>query len=348
MKSVNVLATAALLAGSLAIPQQASAAERILFNCFFPPQHFVCRQVLPEMRRRIEKATEKRVRIQIPPKSLARPRDLYDGVAKGVMDGAVQYNGFIANMAPGIQFGHLPFVGNEESELTSVALWQTYQKFFGDKNEFGEAVLLSVWALNGAEIYSLTDKPIETLADIKSRKMWAIPGTPANLMKKAGASVVAGPAVQMLEIISKGVVDGFAGVPINAVRTYKITSYTKSATIFDRKIFQPTFSFYVAKRKWNKIEKKDQAAIRAVLGADFARYAGKIADRHQAAGKKDAIKNGIKFVNGSAATLKDLQRLGNPVIEGWLKKVSAMGVDGKAVLAFYRKAYEDEKAKAKK
>jgi hypothetical protein len=41
--------------------------------------------------------------------------------------------------------------------------------------------------------------------------MWGLPGTTANLLKETGAPAVSGPAVQMLELISKGVVDGYAG-----------------------------------------------------------------------------------------------------------------------------------------
>ena len=65
--------------------------------------------------------------------------------------------------------------------------------------------------------------------DLKSRKMWALPGVTANVIKGTGSAVVAGPAVQMLEIISKGVVDGYTGVPFSSVVQFKlkdrITSY---------------------------------------------------------------------------------------------------------------------------
>jgi len=55
--------------------------------------------MLPELKQRIETATEGRVKVNVPPKSLAAPPDQYDGVVGGVMDGALQFNAFIANKA---------------------------------------------------------------------------------------------------------------------------------------------------------------------------------------------------------------------------------------------------------
>lgn len=349
MKSVRILG-AAIFAAAFAqfAPQQASAAETILFNCFFPPQHYVCKEMLPELRKRIEGATQRRVRIQFPAKSLTAPGDVYDGVIRGVMDGGIQFNAFLANRVHGVGMSLLPFVGNEESAETSVALWKTYQKFFGDKNEYGEAVLLSVWATNGAEFFSMNNTPIQTVDDIKNRKMFSVPGAAANLLKAAGSAVVAGPAVQMLETVSKGVVDGYTGIPVSSIWEFKLTNYTKSVTVFDRKVFQPTFSFFVSRKKWDKISKDDQAAIMKVMGEDYARHAGSIADKYQASGFKHAKDNKIQFVKGNPETLKQLQALGQPAIDAWKAKAKSMGVDGDAALAYYHQAYMEEKAKAKK
>jgi TRAP-type C4-dicarboxylate transport system substrate-binding protein len=317
-------------------PAPSEAAENILFNCFFPPQHYVCREMVPELGRRIEKATSGRVTITIPAKSVAAPPDQYDAVVNGVADGALQFNQFISNKVAGIQVGQLPFVGVEGSEQASVALWRTYQKFFADKDEYKGVVLLSVWVSNGADFFSTIDKPIETVEDIKNRKMWALPGTVANLVKETGAPVVSGPAVQMLEIISKGVVDGYAGVPVSTAQEFKLVAYTKSVTIFRTRIFQPTFSFFVSEKKWAQISAADQAAIRNALGEDFARWAGKLQDAKHEANKQKVYAAGIKRIDGAEAELAKLKALGQPAIEAWFKRVGDMGVDGKAVLAHYQ------------
>jgi TRAP-type C4-dicarboxylate transport system substrate-binding protein len=335
------------LAGTGA-PTRVDAAENILFNCFFPPQHYVCREMLPELGKRIQKATAGRVAITIPPKSVAAPPDQYDAVVNGVADGALQFNQFISNKVAGIQVAQLPFVGIEAAEPASVALWRTYQKFFADKGEYKGVVLLSVYVANGAEFFSTTDKPIETVEDVKGRKMWALPGTTANLIKQTGAAVVAGPAVQMLEIVSKGVVDGYTGIGVSAAEEFKLVSYTKSATIFKAKIFQPSFSFFIGEKKWGQVSAADQAAIRKALGEDFARFAGALQDSKDKANQAKFFGAGVKRLDGSDAELAKLKALGQPTVDAWIKRVDGMGVDGKAALAYYQQAIAEQSAKMKR
>lgn len=326
---------AAALALSTAFAAPAFAAERVIFNCFFPAKHYVCTVMLPELKNRIETATEGRVKVNVPPKSLSAPPDQYDGVVGGVMDGALQFNAFIANQVPGIQFSLLPFVGGTRAAIAGPALWDTYQEFFADKNEYGDAVLISVYTSSGNEFYSMNDTPIQTIEDIGNRKMWGLPGVVANTLKGTGSSVVAGPAVQMLEIISKGVVDGYAGVPWGSVRAFKIGDYTKSATELENKLFQPTFSFLISRAKWDKFSAEDQAAIMEVMGADFAAFAGKVQDGANDKAREALIEAGIQVVEGSKELENGLRELGQPITDAWIAQASEMGVDGQAVIDFY-------------
>lgn len=337
MKIAN-FAVSVLLATGLSAPVH--AAESILFNCFFPPRHYVCSEFLPEMGRRIEDATEGRVKLRVPPSSLAAPPEQYEAVRNGVMDGAVQFNGFLREQVPGIQFGLLPFVGQAEAEASSVAIWDTFQKHFGASDPFGDAVLLSVFAYNGGDFYSVTDVPIESVEDISRRKMWAVPGSTANTIAETGASVVSGPAVQMLEIVSKGVVDGHVGVPQSEVSQFKLTDYTRSATVFPEKIFQASFSFFVSKDKWSRISEDDQQAIMEALGGDFARWMGAFQDKVFLKAHEDLKAAGVAFVEGDPAFLKELKEFGAGEIEAWIARVGANGVDGKQVLADYIAAYD--------
>lgn len=332
---LKLTAGAAALAFATAFAAPAQAAERVIFNCFFPAKHYVCTVMLPELKNRIETATEGRVKVNVPPKSLAAPPDQYDGVVGGVMDGALQFNAFIANQVPGIQFSLLPFVGGTRAEIAGPALWETYQEFFADKNEYGDAVLISVYASSGNEFYSLNDTPIQTIEDIGSRKMWGLPGVVANTLKGTGSSVVAGPAVQMLEIISKGVVDGYAGVPWGSVAAFKIGDYTKSATELENKLFQPTFSFLISKAKWDKFSEADQAAIMDVMGADFAKFAGTVQDGANDKARTALIESGIEIVEGSKELEAGLRELGQPITDKWIAQMAEAGVDGQAVIDFY-------------
>lgn len=346
--TIRATVAAATLAAMTAASHSAQAAETILFNCFFPPQHYMCTEMVPELGRRISEATEGRVKLRIPPKSVAAPPDQYDAVVNGVVDGALQFNTFIANRVTSVQIAHLPFVGSEDAEPASVALWKTYRKFFADKDEYKDVVLLTVFASNGAEFASTIDTPIRTVQDVVDRKMWALPGTTANVIKATGSPVVSGPAVQMLEIISKGVVDGYTGVPASSTEQFKLTAYTKSITEFSRKIFQPSFSFFVSTDKWSKIDKKDQDAILAATGGDYAQWIGQLQDQKHKANVNKVRNAGVQFIKGEDAEMDKLIALGQPLIDDWKKKVAAMGVDGQEAIDFYRATLAEETNRLKK
>jgi TRAP-type C4-dicarboxylate transport system substrate-binding protein len=340
-----VLAGAVFAAAGLA-PRIADA-QTVLFNCFFPPQHYTCRVMLHDWSKAIEQATAGRVKLNVPPKSLAAPPDQYDGVVNGVMDGAIQFNQFISNKVTGIQIAQLPFIGTESAESGSVALWRTYQKFFAAKNEYGPVKLLADYVSSGAEFWSMTDQPIRSIQDLKQRKMWALPGVTANIIKATGSAVVAGPAVQMLETISKGVVDGYVGVSFSSVTSFKLTDYTRWVTVFPDKIFTPSFSFFISQKKWNTISPADQAAIVAVSGEKMSRHFGQVQDGVNDKSRAALLKGGLKSIKGDAAMLAELKAIGQPMTDAWLKKVDAMGVDGKAAIGYYRSVLAEEEARHK-
>ena len=151
----------------------------------------------------------------------------------------------------------------------------------------------------------------------------------------------------VLEIISKGAVDGYAGVPGGSTEQFKLTPYTRSITEFSRKIFQPSFSFFVSTAKWNKIDKKDQAAILAATGGDYARWIGHLQDKKHKANVAKVHAAGVTFVKGADAEMDKLIALGQPLIDDWKKKVAEMGVDGQEAIDYYRSILAEETAKLK-
>ena len=250
------------LAGAVALTgaftQAASAQTRILLNCFFPPQHFICQDVLGGWAKDVTDATESRVRVAILPQTMAPPPEQLISARAGVFDAAIQMNGFIENEVVGTQVSQLPFTGVSDGRANSLALWNTYEKYLSSNDEYDGVELLGLFVAPGADFYSLTDEPIRSLEDMKSMKMWATPGATAEILKQAGSAVVAGPAVQMTELIQRGVVDGFVGIPASDAMAFNVLPSAKSATVTRLKITTPTFSFFINDDAWAKIDPADQ------------------------------------------------------------------------------------------
>lgn len=317
-----------------AIPVAAQAKTRLVVNCFWPPQHFVCTTVLPGWLDEVEKVTEGRVVGNIPPKSVAPPPEQLNSVEKGVVDAAVQFNGLIGNRVKGALTAMQPFSGNGGAVALTQAAWETNRKFYPD--EFDTVELLSQWVITSGNLFSNTDTPITTLDEFKSRKMWALPGPLANMSKQVGAGVVSTPAVQSNEVIANGVVDSHIGLNGEGLSSFQILPYVKSMTRFPSSVYRTSFSFMINKNVWAEISPQDQEAIRAMSQDKVGMVAAKLwQDADDVYGKFEEM--GIKVVDVDPSLETALVEQSKGMIETWKEKTTATGIDADAALAFYLK-----------
>lgn len=313
----------------------AMAKTEILFNIFLPPQHFIAK-VFRDWGKDVEKVTEKRVTVKFPAKSLAPPPEQYKGVVGGVFDGAFSFNGFIANQVTFAQFASVPLVYSGDSVKISQVYWRTYQKFFADSDEYGKAHLLSLFYFAGSSFCSLTDKPILSVKDMQSRKMWALAGFDAALMKSLDVSIVSGPAFGIHEYVSRNVVEGFTGITNNSIEQFKAAPYTKSCTATAKRPFASAFSMFINKDKWNSISAKDRKAIMSVSGEKVATAVGKAVNTGEIKAKKKMEKRGIKFYKADAKFTAEINKALEPFTENWIKKANAKGANGAEVIRYFR------------
>jgi len=221
----------------------------------------------------------------------------------------------------------------------SEALSETHQKYF--PNEYKGVKALSMWVITPADMWSQTDKPVNSMEDLKSRKIWALPGTNANIMKAVGAGVVSGPAVQMNEIISRGVVDAYVGVSPASVRDFRLIPYTKWKTQFKRRIYSTSFSFVMSEKKWNSLSKEDQDAIMSVSGAKFGRMAAAYWVESDRTAVSELEKAGVKEVDADPAFEAALIKIGDNLTKKWIATANERGLDGQATYDFYVKRVQE-------
>jgi TRAP-type transport system periplasmic protein len=260
MRYIKILAATALLGATFVTA--AHAATEIVFNVFTGPRHFI-NDPFKAWAKDVTAATNGRVTVKFLPTSAAPPPKQMDGVVSGQFDAAFIFHGFTGKRAIGPQFGNLPFILDGNAEAGSVAYWRTYDKYFGGKNEFGKIgiKILSMFQFPGGPFYSGDDKPITSIADMKARKMWVLAGTPSRTLKIAGVNHVSGPAARVNEFTQTNVIDGIAGISMDAVRSFGALSFTKVATILDDKIQSASFAMFISAKKWNMISPKSHHGI---------------------------------------------------------------------------------------
>lgn len=329
----TLITAAAAAALPLATRAQTTRQTTLLFNSFIQPQHPVNTRIFKPWTDEIAKATQGRVRIDMPPSSLAAPPQQLDGVVKGVFDMAYQFHGFLTPKVKLTQVAMLPGV-NTTAKGSSIALWRTYEKFFRQADEFRDVHLLGLFVFQPATIFSMNG-PLDSVASLKGIKIFAVPGAPAALLEAAGAAVVAAPAVRSYEIVSGGTVDAFAGYTVNDAHAFKTLQYAKHIVDLPGGLAATAFALFVNRKKWAALSTQDREAITQLSGESLsARFS--VLDELESKVRADAAASGIQIRSASPTFAEEMRKLAAPLERAWLDDAKSLGVDGASALAFYR------------
>ncbi|WP_432695009.1 TRAP transporter substrate-binding protein DctP [Marinobacterium sp. YM272] len=328
-KMLSAVLSASLLCAA-SLPAQSET--KILFNSFIPSGHLWNQSVLHPWLDEITEATDGRVTFDVPPTSLAPPQAQYDSVVKGIFDAAYVANVFVENRIKLPSIGLLPFT-QVSVEANSQALWNTYDKYFAQADEFKDVHLLGFFVGMGGEILSAGD-PILSSADLEGTKAYSLPGVTAKMLEDAGATVVSAPAVRSYELISSGTVDVFASLNAFDFEMFKAAQYAKHVTKIPGGTQAPVFSIFINKRVWNKISPEDQEIITKLAREPLAKLMGAY-DVGMRESRVRLAAEGVEFHDAPEALVEDLKRSAQPTIDAWLATAAELGVDGQAALDYY-------------
>ena len=177
-----------------------------------------------------------------------------------------------------------------------------------------------------------TKKQINGIAQIQGLKIRTGGGIAEAVAKALGTSAFVKPAPESFELLNSGVADGVF-FPFESIVSFKLESVIGQATVFPGGMYSSAFGFFMNEDKWNKLPKQDQDAINKLGGEALARHAGKSWDVADKIGLEVLKKANTKIVNADAALVKEVQTRSAPIIDDWIKKANAKGVDGAKILA---------------
>jgi TRAP-type transport system periplasmic protein len=110
----------------------------------------------------------------------------------------------------------------------------------------------------------------------------------------------------------------------------------EQATLFPGGMYSSAFGFFMNEDKWNKLPKADQDAIAKVSGEHLARLAGQSWDDADKKGMEALQKSGVKIVSANPAFVAEVQKRSAPIVDDWINKASAKGVDAAKILTEFR------------
>jgi TRAP-type C4-dicarboxylate transport system substrate-binding protein len=329
MKVTRKLAAASAACGVLGLCAASGARADITltYSSWVPPTHHLSIWQA-NWAKDIEKATNGRVKFQGLPKAPAAPPGTFDAVRDDLVD--LSY--VTASYTPARHI--LPLMAElpgaaDTAEVNSVAYSRIHWKYFQKVGEYKGVKLLAVWTHGPGQMF--TKKPIKSLADFQGLKIRTGGGISEEVITALGGSPLFKPAPQSYELLNAGVADGVF-FPFESIASFKLDKVISDATVFPGGLYSSAFGFFMNEDKWNKIPKADQAIIEKHAYEYAARSNGQSWDRADQVGLQALKAAGGRITQASPQMVAEAHKRSQPIIDEWIKKASAKGVDAKKAL----------------
>jgi TRAP-type transport system periplasmic protein len=332
LKRVLVALTVVLGLGATAAPPARAQTTTLTMSSWVSPQHHLTSVVLQGWATEVEKATGGRVKFTMLPKHPSAPPGTFDAVREGLVD--LSY--VTASYTPARHIlplmPELPGAG-ETALINSVAYSRIYWKHFHKVGEYKGVKQLGVFTHGPGQMF--TKKPVAGIADVQGLKIRTGGGIAEAVAKALGASAFVKPAPESYELLSSGVADGVF-FPLESIISFKLDTVLEQATLFPGGMYSSAFGFFMNEDKWNKLPKQDQDTIEKLAGEHLARLAGASWDEADRKGMDALKKSGVKIVNANPEFVAEVKKRSAPIVEDWVKKASAKGVDAAKILEEFR------------
>lgn len=327
------LRTAALLLACLSLavmpfPARAPAAEArpitLTYANFPPAPTFPCVQ-MEHWAKEVGKRTGGRIKVQtFPGGTLLPAKNILDGVISGLAD--------IGNFAMSYQPGRFPVseavdlpLGFTSAKVASLTLHDLIEKY--QPKEFEQVKILTLFTCPPTNF--MTKTPVRSLADLKGMEL-RVAGTSAEVVKRLGGIPVAMPQSETPEAIQKGVVKGMVS-SLEILQDFKFAAYTPYATIANLPVV--TFAVVMNKEKWNSLPADVKKTLDA-MRREHALWTGTYVDNHVKEALAWSKKNHDHQVfTLSSADAEGAKTLLKPMVDEYVKKVSALGLPGDKIVA---------------
>ena len=325
---------ASLAACVLCAPMHGSDVEPITLrvHTFNSPKAIVNQQFLEPWAREVAATSNGRVKIQVFPAMQlgGKPADLYGQARDGVVDIVWTLPGYSPGRFPLTEVFELPFVCTD-AESTSQALTMFHRKWMRD--EYGDTQPLVFHATAPGHIHTV-DRQVRTLEDLEGLEIRAASQTVAAMLDALGAVPVGMPVPQVYEALARGVVEG-AWIPWTIMRPFRLHEVTRYHT--EVRLGCTLFVLTMNKVRYDGLPADIRRILDDTTGMALAKRLGRLWQEDEKTGRDIAVEQGHLIQPLAAAERARWRSATEPVVEGWVTKVDAMGYDGRALLADARR-----------
>jgi TRAP-type C4-dicarboxylate transport system substrate-binding protein len=275
----------------------------------------------------VDKATGSRLRIQIHPNaSLFKAPE----IKRAVQGGQAQIGEMLwvnyENEDALFGIDGVPFLATSYAD--AMKLWKASRKALEARlARQSLKVLFSVpWPPQG--IYS--KRPINSVADMKGLKWRAYSPATARIAELVGAQPITIQAAEVTQALATGAIDSMI---TSGATGYDTKVYETVKNFYDTQAWLPKNAVIVNQKAFDALDKPTQAVLLKAAAAAEAR-GWKVSEEKTNWYLDQLRKNGMTVAPPSPKLKTDLRKIGDAMLEDWLKKT---GAEGKAAVDAYRK-----------
>jgi TRAP-type C4-dicarboxylate transport system substrate-binding protein len=220
----------------------------------------------------------------------------------------------------------VPFlaISYEDSKKLYAAQKPALDKLLGAQ---GMKLLFSVpWPPQG--IYA--NKQLNTVADMKGLKWRAYSPATAKIAELVGAQPVQIQAAELTQALATGVVDSYMS---SGSTGFDSKTYEHIKNWYNTQAWLPKNGVIVNLAAFNALDKATQDAV-TKAAADAEARGWQVSQEKNTWYLEQLKGKGMNIVTPSAELMSGLKKVGDTMLDDWLKKA---GADGKAVVDAYRK-----------
>ncbi len=323
----------------LVVSGAAQATTVLTMSNWIPPTSAVSVEVFDPWVKKVEQATEGRVKIRILPKAVGSPPQHFELARKGIADITWGYFTYEPQRFVSVWFAEMPFGGTDAS-ASSRALWRTYEKFLKGNAAFNGVEMLATGTLGGGTINHHSTSVIEP-EDLKGQKIRMGGPIQKRLLEELGAIPIARPAPQVYELLESGVVDGSLH-SIESVVTFNLQDHLREHTFFKDALYDAAAFIVINDRSMKKLSAQDQQAIRSVSQEALSAMWGESFDLHNtnAINELKSLGHGMNVPSEKLSTR--VAEIREKMVAEWVEAAKKAGVeDPAAMLEFYNKTYRE-------
>lgn len=346
MKARTILrAAVGSLAGILLSVSAQAAPEKVTigFAHIWPASHFTQAEQLTRYFKLVEKATKGKYALDIkwyPVGTLIGGSEIYDGVAKGIVDAGTSSFGYTPGRFPVILTLNQPGIAPPaNADAAARACWEFYNKW--KPKELQDVKVLYLYGTGPGWMH--TKKPVRTVEDMKGLKI-RVTGAGVGGVKAVGGEAVAMVMGETYLAAQKGTIDALIS-PLETLQGWK------HAEVFQYSTFVPEFYsefFYVVMNqgKWKSMPKDLQDAFDSVA-QEAVDDAGQVWQYNMQKGMDYAKKEpkGHEFIQLPKPEMTKLARLLDPLRAQYVSQLNGKGLPGEEIVSSAEKIMEKYNAK---